>query len=201
MQKGFFSLIMVLPLILLATLIGGYLITKSKQESERASTKEEKPAPTFNLQPLLTPTPLPNDYEPTKTIIPSPTIKPPTKLLTPTGKLIPTPTPTPTPLPTPTPTPLPKPLCSAPTIYPTNTGAAPFTATFQANAETGSAGGIVGYEWDFQGDGTWDTPASLDAPTYTYQNPGIYTVKMRVLATNGQYSDICQNSITVLQTP
>lgn len=99
--------------------------------------------------------------------------------------------------PSPSPSPKPKPTCSAPTVSPSTTGDAPFEVSFTPNASAGAAGGISGYEWDFQGDGTWDFGPSPNAPTYTYQNPGTYTAKMRVLATNGEYSDICSTMIIV----
>jgi PKD repeat protein len=61
----------------------------------------------------------------------------------------------------------------------------------------GSAGAIEGYEWDFTGDGSWDTGVSLNAQNYTYLAAGTYTAKMRVKATNGEYSGVCGVTITV----
>lgn len=82
-----------------------------------------------------------------------------------------------TPSNTPTPTPKPRPTCYNPVVYPSTTGTAPFQVTLQPQGDAGSTGGIQGYEWDFTGDGSWDTGASPDAQVYTYQNPGTYTVK------------------------
>jgi len=104
--------------------------------------------------------------------------------------------PAPSPTPTPTPTPLPKPVCIGITVYPTSTGPAPLSVILQPNASSGSAGGISGYQWDFTGDGSWDTGISPDAQNYTYSSIGIYTAILRVLGTNGQYSDSCQTTIT-----
>ncbi|KKQ84419.1 MAG: hypothetical protein UT08_C0018G0025 [Candidatus Woesebacteria bacterium GW2011_GWB1_38_8] len=97
----------------------------------------------------------------------------------------------------PTPSPKPKPRCLSPVIYPSSTGVAPFNALLQPQGYADLAGGIAGYEWDFIGDGSWDTSASPNAQYYTYQPAGTYTVKMRVLATNGEYSDTCQSTVTV----
>lgn len=104
--------------------------------------------------------------------------------------------PAPSPTPTPTPTPLPKPVCIGITVYPASNGPAPLSVTLQPNASSGSAGGISGYQWDFTGDGGWDTGVSPDAQNYIYSSIGVYTVKLRVLGTNGQYSDSCQTTIT-----
>ena len=106
----------------------------------------------------------------------------------------------PTPIPTPTPTP--KPICFNPIVYssstgiPSNTGTAPYSVILQPQGSAGSTGGMAGYEWDFTGDGSWDTTASPNAQTYTYQK-GSYNVRMRVLAINGEYSSVCQTTVTV----
>lgn len=102
-----------------------------------------------------------------------------------------------TPTTAPVPTSKPKPTCMNPIIYPSSTGTAPFQATLQPQGSAGSAGAIQGYEWDYTGDGTWDTSASPNAQIYTFQNSGTYMVKMRVLATNGEYSDTCQTTVIV----
>jgi hypothetical protein len=102
-----------------------------------------------------------------------------------------------TPTNTPTPTPKPKPTCYNPIVYPSSTGNAPYSVTLQPQGMGGAAGYMVAYEWDFTGDGSWDATGSLDAQNYTYSSPGTYTVKMRVLASNGEYSDVCQTTVTV----
>lgn len=45
-------------------------------------------------------------------------------------------------------------------------------------------GGITNYYWDF-GEGHTETGANDTTPSFTYQNPGKYTVKLIVTATNG----------------
>jgi len=54
-----------------------------------------------------------------------------------------------------------------------NVGAAPFSVTFSSTLLEGTASS---YLWDF-GDGTTSTQAS---PTHTYNNLGLYTVKLTV---------------------
>jgi hypothetical protein len=51
---------------------------------------------------------------------------------------------------------------------------------------TDSDGTIVKYEWDYNGDGTWDysSPTSADA-SYTYDKPGYYMALFRVTDNNG----------------
>ena len=96
----------------------------------------------------------------------------------------------------PTPSPKPKPTCYTPGVNPSS-GTAPLSVQLSGYGMSGAAGTMVAYEWDFTGDGSWDSTGSLNPPNYTYQTAGIYTVKVRVLASNGEYSDTCQNTVTV----
>ncbi len=102
-----------------------------------------------------------------------------------------------TPTAAPTPTPKPKPECFNPVIYPSSTGTAPYDVLLQPGGSAGSSGGMVGYQWDYTGDGSWDTEVSPNAINYTYQTAGTYNVKMRVLGSNGEYSNTCQTTLTV----
>jgi PKD repeat protein len=54
--------------------------------------------------------------------------------------------------------------------------------TFDASGATDDSG-IVGYEWDFDGDGTVD--ATGQQATHSYDNPGVYTVKLTITDDDG----------------
>ena len=149
------------------------------------------PTPTPTKTPTPTPTPSPT---PTKTPTPTPTFTP-----TPTPTRTPTPTPTPTNTPSPTPTPLSPATCVASTIPP-ETGVAPLTVTLHGGGNAGS-GGLVGYQWDFENDGNWDTPqnqVSLNPIQHTYTIPGTYNPKYRILDTNGLWSQTCNYNYPVI---
>lgn len=104
----------------------------------------------------------------------------------------------PTTAPTPTPTPKPKPICFNPTTYPTSLGSAPYTINFQPGGDANGSGGLAGYEWDYLNNGSWSS-SGANPGTYTFQSTGTYTIKLRVLGANGEYSDTCQTTVTVTQ--
>lgn len=59
---------------------------------------------------------------------------------------------------------------------------------------------VTNVEWDFNGDGNWDTPfdvSSQHPPAYTYNQAGNYTVKMKLQTKSGLNSDVCSQSISV----
>lgn len=66
------------------------------------------------------------------------------------------------------------------------TGNAPLNRTFNG-AGTASAGRtITKYEWDFDGDGTFDvSSASSGGASFTYTTPGVFTVAFRVTDNTG----------------
>ncbi|MBN1168645.1 hypothetical protein JXA63_02025 [Candidatus Woesebacteria bacterium] len=104
------------------------------------------------------------------------------------------PTPTPTSLPTPTPT-------SAPTcsiVTDTSSGSTPLTVNFIYSVYGGISGHYVdGIQWDFDGDGTWDTDFSFNGNLFhTYTNPGSYTAKMHAQFSNGFITSVCTKPIT-----
>jgi PKD repeat protein len=61
-------------------------------------------------------------------------------------------------------------------------GKAPFVVIFDASSSTDSDGNIVDYEWDFDGDGTIDGYGSR--LSHTFQNEGIFNVKVSVIDAN-----------------
>ncbi len=75
-------------------------------------------------------------------------------------------------------------LAALPTARPTQ-GPAPLTVTFTPNANTSSA--IVRYEWDFEGDGTYDRSETVGRnQNFTYQSPGEYDATLRVTDSEGE---------------
>ena len=74
-------------------------------------------------------------------------------------------------------------------------GIAPFTIEW-CNF---SIGEDVTYEWDFDNDGTIDS--NEENPVYTYEGPGIYSVKLSVLGIDSTNSFIKEDYITVYPFP
>jgi len=89
-----------------------------------------------------------------------------------------------------------KPTCYNPNVYPSTSGTAPFSVVLNPQGD-GGISGIAGYQWDINGDGSWDVSPTLNGVRYTFKIPGTYNVRMRVLANNGQYSNVCQTTVKV----
>lgn len=62
----------------------------------------------------------------------------------------------------------------------TASGNAPYTASFDAGGSSDSDGGIVLYEWDFDGDGNYDGYGADATIDHVYAIAGSYTAKLRV---------------------
>ncbi|HEC76859.1 MAG TPA: PKD domain-containing protein [Thermoplasmatales archaeon] len=73
--------------------------------------------------------------------------------------------------------------------------------TFDASNSYDPDGYIVGYRWDWNGDGTWDT-GWLSSPyaTYSYSDAGTYRVKLQVKDNDGA-TDIQRQYIEVIEGP
>jgi len=63
-------------------------------------------------------------------------------------------------------------------------GDAPLTVSFGEDASDPD-GGIVRYDWDFDGDGLYEIYDGDDEPEYTYTQPGIYSAGIRVTDDDG----------------
>jgi len=63
-------------------------------------------------------------------------------------------------------------------------GSIPLTVQFKAVARDPD-GKVVRYEWDFDGDGTYDLSGDKDSATYTYEAEGTYTAAVRVTDDKG----------------
>lgn len=76
-------------------------------------------------------------------------------------------------------------------------GTSPVTVSFSATA-TDSDGYIASYEWDFDGDGVYDTNSGTVAgATYTYSAAGSYSPKVRVTDNGGLSATASLPAITV----
>ncbi|MEW6428277.1 MAG: PKD domain-containing protein [Thermodesulfobacteriota bacterium] len=86
---------------------------------------------------------------------------------------------------------------SLPTAYPT-TGVAPLAVRFAANGMS-PTGTIENFQWDFDGNGTFDWSTVISSvTTHTYAVPGIYTATQKV-TDNQNRTDSKSITITVLQ--
>lgn len=106
--------------------------------------------------------------------------------------------------PTPTPDPSPTPTCEASSSAVLKSGTAPYTIRLEPfAANSGNDGGITGYQWDFEGDGTWDTDRFVDHGwvDHTYSEAGVYFPKYRVRG-HTNFSEPCDHpfDITVSQS-
>lgn len=89
-------------------------------------------------------------------------------------------------------------VCGSPSIAP-ETGPAPLTVTLHgAGSNTGTTITEWGYQWDFDGNGTWDSGVQLDSITHLYEIPGTYTPKYRMKATTGEVSTVCNYPYSVV---
>ena len=69
------------------------------------------------------------------------------------------------------------------------TANAPLTVNFNGTGTPTTGRTIVNYEWDFDGDGTYDASSPTSpAKTFTYSSPGTYTVAFRVTDSAGAAS-------------
>lgn len=73
--------------------------------------------------------------------------------------------------------------------------------TFDASASLGANRTAISlYEWDFDGDGTYDTSSGLPTMTYTYPVKGTYAVGLRVTDVGG-FSDQTTQALAVTTRP
>jgi YD repeat-containing protein len=71
-------------------------------------------------------------------------------------------------------------------------------ATFNASASSDPNGTIAKYEWDFDGDGTYEVDAGTSATiTHTYTTEDTFTVRLRVTDNNGA-TDLTARSVEVI---
>ena len=64
-------------------------------------------------------------------------------------------------------------------------GHAPHRVAFDASTSTDPEGNIVRYDWDFNGDGIYDSFGSSPQVTHTYQKPGVHLCQVLVTDAEG----------------
>lgn len=110
-----------------------------------------------------------------------------------------------TPTPAPTPTPTPKSTCQV-NVASKSSDSAPSTITLAAGAPyiykpaNLADKYITAVQWDYDGDGNWDTEMSSSNQGLiqrTYQSQGTHTVKAKIQLSDGEVTDICNNSFTL----
>lgn len=74
-------------------------------------------------------------------------------------------------------------------------GNIPLTVNFMVDAENPKGGSIDSYNWDFDGDGTFDSVTIENATTYTYTTAGIYNAKVKVV--DDELETTTSNSIKI----
>jgi PKD repeat protein len=75
-----------------------------------------------------------------------------------------------------------------------------FDASASAPAATPASQAITKYEWDFDGNGTYDLETTEKVVKHTYGTPAVYDATLRVTQTNGQ-TETATKEITVTNRP
>ena len=88
------------------------------------------------------------------------------------------------------------PLCGEILPIPSYQGQAPFKMTVVGTAKR-TKYDILGFQWDFTGDGVWDTGVGKDPQEFIFQNPGDYRLKMLIVDQNGN-TRLCEKEIKVI---
>lgn len=99
--------------------------------------------------------------------------------------------------PTPTPTPKPKPVCSV-LVSPSGSGTAPYEASVCVGNNSNPYQAVQKEFVDYDGNGSWDYEgAQYGCHSYTFQNPGTFSPKAKIIGSSGDESDTCQTTVTV----
>lgn len=143
-----------------------------------------------------------------RTLNQSPAPTPPAKTALPTPTITPMPSPTfvPTPVVYPSPTPnqnssaltsKPKPICGV-LVMPSSTGNAPYQASVCVGNNSNPYQSVQQELVDYDGNGSWDYQGpTWGCHSFTFQNPGTYYPKAKIIAISGQESNVCQTSVTI----
>ena len=79
-------------------------------------------------------------------------------------------------------------------------GGTPLDVELDASGSDDPDGFIVEYEWDFDGDGSWDAYGDADTIEHTYNTAGDYDARVKVTDDDGA-QDIATTSISVSDVP
>ena len=78
-------------------------------------------------------------------------------------------------------------------------GTAPLQVHFDAGGSTAGRGNnIINYEWKFETLGEWESSGISSTIDHTYQNPGAYTIRLRVTNDHNQISLPQPENITLI---
>lgn len=204
-QKGIIPLLVLLGLAIILTGGIAFFVKNSNESKNATPTQNVTPTPPISTTPV---SPVPTSAITNSPVSAKPTIKPtakPTSTLTPVptttnNSVQPTAVPTNKPTPTATPVPSPKVICEVHAS--TSSGTSPLSVTFTYGAAFYNTNNdyVSDVQWDFNGDGTWDTAydtANQHPSPYTFTQFGVYYAKMHLKTHNGLESDACSTSITV----
>ena len=89
------------------------------------------------------------------------------------------------------------PLCGDIIAIPSSKGKAPFRV-FLVGTEKQGRYRVSGFQWDFTGDGKWDTSVTKEPQNYTFELPGEYNVKMLVIDEKNN-TQTCVQTITATE--
>ena len=199
-QSGFLTLPIIILISILLTVGVVTVVYKSKLTNQPASQNAQEASSSSSPQQSVSPTPEIKKISPSPIRIKTSTPKPsPTTAPIPTRSPDPTSTPAPTLIPTatPTPTPRPKPICSI-LIMPTSSGTAPYDASFCVGNNSNPFQAVQKEFVDYDGNGSWDYEgAQYGCHAYTFQSPGTYSPKAKIIGSSGDESDTCQTTVTV----
>lgn len=193
-RRGFVEILVLVVLVLLAT--GTVVLTKQsllKDVFKNISSPKADSERRFDLTlPVGTPSPTPSSVSsPLPAISPSPTPRSVSKV---------TPTPSPSPKPASTPIVVKKvSTCSvnAPGVSEDD----PMKLNLSAAVLTSGGRYITGTQWDFEGDGSWDTDFSQGTSfiSHKYSQNGSFNTRVQVKMSDGETTDVCSRTVTVPQ--
>ncbi len=192
MKRNGFVEIFVLVLVLIAA--GTVVISRQswlKDALKSTSSPRTASERSFDLTPII------NTQSPTPTSasLPLPSVSPSS-----TPRSVSKTTPTPSPFPKPSSTPVVAKKISTCSVNALTNSNNPLAIDFYSGVSTFDNKYIISSQWDFNGDGTWDTDmSSSNSTTYTYSGNGTYTAKLRVKLSDGEITDTCTKSVTVPQ--
>jgi hypothetical protein len=90
----------------------------------------------------------------------------------------------------------PPPDCGDVIVIPSSMGKAPFKVTFVGTGKP-TKYPIIGFQWDFDNDHTWDTEMTTQPVEHVFKTPGDYQVQLLVIDEK-KNSRICSTTVKAL---